>query len=198
LIDCRLSSAEPTNDLDLPSINVLEEFLMSYNGVLVVVSHDRYFLDRVCDHHFVLSADDTGEVLDWQGTFSEYLEYRDAKAATELEKSAKAEAKAVAMGPGEGQSGDLADDGSGGTGAPKAAKDASKPLSNFEVREMERLEAELEALNEKQEGLQRQVSSFDNAKNGYEELARWTEEAEAMNAQIEAVEEKWLALAERA
>ena len=91
---------------------------MSYNGVLVVVSHDRYFLDRVCDHHFVLSADDTGEVLDWQGTFSEYLEYRDAKAATELEKSAKAEAKAVAMGPGEGQSGDLADDGSGGTGAP--------------------------------------------------------------------------------
>ena len=63
---------------------------------------------------------------------------------------------------------------------------------------MERLEAELEALNEKQEGLQRQVSSFDNSKNGYEELARWTEEAEAMNAQIEAVEEKWLALAERA
>ena len=60
------------------------------------------------------------------------------------------------------------------------------------------MEGEIEALNEQQEGLQKKVAAFDSAKNGYSELAEWTDEAEALTAKIEEVEEKWLALAERA
>ena len=207
---------EPTNDLDLASINVLEEFLMSsYGGVLVVVSHDRYFLDRVCEHHFVLADNEANEVLDWQGTFSEYLSYREAKAASEDEKTttprrgAKQATRVAAEGGGGGggAGGGAAADGDGGLagGAVEEAKAAeakaaksAKPLSNFEIREMERLEAELEGLNERRDSLQQQIATFDNAKNGYDELAKWTEEVDGMAEQIETVEEKWLALAERA
>ena len=177
---------EPTNDLDLDSIQVVEDFLLeSYNGVLVVVSHDRYFLDKVCDHHFVLSGDGTGELVDWQGTFSEYLTYRDAKAAIEAEAAAAPPKEAAAPSP--------------PPSAPKAAEDkASKPLSNFEIKEMERLEAELDGLNEERDALQKRIAGFDPNRNGYTELNEWTEAESALGPRIDTVEEKWLALAERA
>ena len=185
---------EPTNDLDLASIQVLEDFLLSYTGVLLVVSHDRYFLDKVAQHHFVLAADGTGELLDWQGTFSEYLEYREAKAAVEAAPAASAGPAAPATAE---VSKDAASSGKPATTASASAK-ASKPLSDFEMREMNRLEGEIDELNTRRDGLQQQVGSFDAKRNGYEELKEWTDEAEALEGKIAAVEEKWLALAERA
>ena len=66
------------------------------------------------------------------------------------------------------------------------------------MRELERLEGELEALTEARDHLQQQVVSFDGGRSSYSDLSLWTEEAEALSAKIEQVEEKWLALAERA
>lgn len=63
---------EPTNDLDLLTIGVLEEFLIHYTGCLIVVSHDRFFMDRIADHLFVFEGE--GVVKDFWGTYSEYKE----------------------------------------------------------------------------------------------------------------------------
>lgn len=61
---------EPTNDLDLVTLSVLEEFLLRFKGCVVVVSHDRYFMDKIVDHLFVLSP--SGKVIDYPGTFTQY------------------------------------------------------------------------------------------------------------------------------
>jgi ATP-binding cassette subfamily F protein uup len=61
---------EPTNDLDIITLNVLEEYLMEFPGCLIIVTHDRYFMDKLVDHIFVLEGD--GNVKDFNGTYSEY------------------------------------------------------------------------------------------------------------------------------
>lgn len=63
---------EPTNDLDLVTIGVLEDFLMQYKGCLIVITHDRFFMDKIADHLFVFEGD--GVVKDFWGTYSEYRE----------------------------------------------------------------------------------------------------------------------------
>ena len=120
-----------------PSIDtcqVLEDFLLSYTGVLVIVSHDRYFLDKVCDHHFVLAGDGSGGLVDWQGTFSEYLDYREAKAA--LEAAATAAPPAAPRGAPPTSEARDEDDAAAAEekAAAAAASKATRPLSDFEVR----------------------------------------------------------------
>ncbi|MEO0627323.1 MAG: ABC-F family ATP-binding cassette domain-containing protein, partial [Bacteroidota bacterium] len=61
---------EPTNDLDIMTINVLEDFLMDFPGVILIVSHDRFFLDKLCDHLFVFKG--AGKIKDWNGTYTEW------------------------------------------------------------------------------------------------------------------------------
>jgi ATP-binding cassette subfamily F protein uup len=74
---------EPTNDLDLPTLTVLENFLQMFQGSLIIVSHDRYFMDRIVDH--VLAFEGDGKIKDFVGNFSEY---REAKSREEsLEKT---------------------------------------------------------------------------------------------------------------
>ena len=63
---------EPTNDLDIVSLNVLEEYLLAFPGSLIIVSHDRYFLDKLADHIFVFEGD--GLIKDYVGKYSEYRE----------------------------------------------------------------------------------------------------------------------------
>jgi len=63
---------EPTNDLDIITLNVLEDFLLDYPGTLVVVSHDRYFMDKIVDHLFVL---ENGEIKDFPGNYSDYRDF---------------------------------------------------------------------------------------------------------------------------
>ena len=195
---------EPTNDLDLPSIAALEDFLLSYAGVLVVVSHDRYFLDKICSHHFVLDESGSGEVLDWQGTFSEYLQYRDAKTAADAARAAQAigrsSRQAVAKGTEmeEKQQVEAGDVPATASAAADGSGARMKPLSDFEIRVMEKLEAELDGLNGERDALQKKVDGFDSARNGYTELTEWTEAIDELGSKIDEVEEKWLALAERA
>jgi len=80
---------EPTNDLDLGSIAALEEFLADFKGVLVVVSHDRYFLDQVCNRFLVL--DGRGKVLSWDGSVEDYVKYEASQKKAEALAQSKAQ-----------------------------------------------------------------------------------------------------------
>ena len=70
---------EPTNDLDIVTLNVLEEYLANFGGCVIVVSHDRYFMDKVVDHLLVMKGD--GELQDYPGNYSDYREWRELKEA---------------------------------------------------------------------------------------------------------------------
>ena len=73
---------EPTNDLDIPTLQVLESYLMDFDGCLLVVSHDRYFMDRITEHLFVLEGN--GRVMDFPGNYTDYREQRKVKIAEEV------------------------------------------------------------------------------------------------------------------
>ena len=131
---------EPTNDLDIVTLNILEEYLKEYQGTLIIVSHDRHFLDRLVDHLFVFCGD--GIVKDFIGG---YTEYRSVLRDYEAEKKRAAEEekrkKAVKAEPVAGY------------------KPAKKKLTWNEQREFERLEVELEELNAQRLKIENDLSS---------------------------------------
>ena len=121
---------EPTNDLDIVTLNILEEYLKEFGGSLIIVSHDRHFLDKLVDHLFIFCGN--GVVKDFVGSYSEYREYikeyeaqqrSQARAKEKAEKAAKAEVT-----------------------APVPAPAVKKKLSYKEQKELEQIERELEAL----------------------------------------------------
>src|SRR5690606_27324985 len=120
---------EPTNDLDLPTLSVLENFLMDYQGCILIVSHDRYFMDRLVDHLFVFEGG--GEIRDFPGNYSQYRMWQKQQ---EAEQKAKNEAKSLAKAK-------LASD-ADGVNQDKKAPAAKKP-SYKEKREFEQLEQEI-------------------------------------------------------
>jgi ATP-binding cassette subfamily F protein uup len=162
---------EPTNDLDLPTLQILEEFLAQYQGCLIVVSHDRYFMDRLVDHLFVF--DGNGNFKDFPGNYTEFRYQLEEK-----EPAASAAPKAV-----------------------KVEKPASAPapvskakLSYKEQREKESLEKDIAALEKERDKLEEMLAG------GTTELDSITK-ASARIAEIQkALEDKemrWLELAER-
>ena len=180
---------EPTNDLDLQTLAALEDFASTFEGVLLCVSHDRYFLDKVCDRLFILPEPGAAsEILSWSGSFSEYLVWRDE---TEARKAAPPAAAPPPAAPPPAAAAEAAE------GAGAAAK-KGKPLSAFETRSLERLEGEVEAKSEAVSALEKRIAKFDPGKNGYTDLNEWNLELEKLRADLEATEEKWLELAERA
>jgi ATP-binding cassette subfamily F protein uup len=82
---------EPTNDLDIVTLNVLENFLLDFPGCLLVVSHDRYFMDKIVDHLFVFKGD--GEIEDFPGNYSDYRAYEDSKPKMETSTTKKTTGK---------------------------------------------------------------------------------------------------------
>lgn len=78
---------EPTNDLDLVTLNVLEQFLIDFPGCLIVVSHDRYFMDKIVDHLFVFEGE--GNIVDFPGNYTDFRVYQQSKAAEPAEKEKK-------------------------------------------------------------------------------------------------------------
>ena len=122
---------EPTNDLDIVTLNILEEYLKEFGGSLIIVSHDRHFLDKLVDHLFIFCGD--GVVKDFVGSYSEYREYikeyeaQQRSQARAEEKAAKEKASASAPKP-----------------ADMPAK--KKKLTYKEQKELEQIERDLEAL----------------------------------------------------
>ncbi len=125
---------EPTNDLDLPTLSILEEFLQSYQGCIVIVSHDRYFMDKLVDHLFVFEGG--GEVRDFPGNYTQYREWEKDQ---EKLKSAEAAPKPVET-------------------ASAAAPAKGRKMSFKEKRELELLEKEIEAMEQEKKQLEDQLT----------------------------------------
>lgn len=133
---------EPTNDLDIMTLAVLEDYLASFRGCVIVVSHDRFFLDRIVDHLFVFKGD--GDVKDFPG---DYSTYRHCVAMEEKERKASEKSSSAA---------ENRDATSGNTWR---KKDESRRLSFKERREMEELEKRIESLTSERQRLETDLSS---------------------------------------
>lgn len=160
---------EPTNDLDIVTLNVLEEYLKEFKGSLIIVSHDRHFLDRLVDHLFVFCGN--GVVKDFIGNYSEYRsfikDYRKEQAAAAKELSVRGEGK--------------------------TKTEKVRRLSWKEQREMESLEAEIEALNAEKASLEESLSS---GTLGTEELMKASERIGEVIKLCDEKEMRWLELSE--
>lgn len=182
---------EPTNDLDIMTLNILEEYLSEYQGSLIIVSHDRHFLDRLVDHLLVFCGD--GVVKDFIGNFSSYRAYiKDYEAAQkserrEQERKEKAK-KQFAIKEEAMQTGS---DSVTATGtAPTPAK---RRLSWKEQRELEALEAESEALSAEKSALETRLGE---AGLPYDELQKASERIGEIIARTDEVEMRLLELYE--
>ena len=179
---------EPTNDLDVQTLAVLEEYLEDFNGCVIVVSHDRYFLDRTVEMVFSFEAE--GEVRLYPGNYSIYLEYKKDEAEKESS-SAKEQSNKVAK---DQKSSNIAPSGSE-TAKPKADPKKPSQLSYKEKREYEELEAKIPKLEE--EKTQAEKKLYHNPPSGHTELKKLSDRLAEINQAIEKSTERWLELAER-
>jgi len=172
---------EPTNDLDIDSLNVLEEFLLNFPGCLMIVSHDRYFLDRLVQHIFVFDGD--GKISDFPGNYTELRDYQDEQEA-EKKLAATNAPKPVApvvVAPKEPV-------------AVAPAATAKRKLSYKEQKEMEQLEADIA----KMEVTKTQLVENLNKGGSHEDLAKWSKQIEEINDSQAEKEMRWLELSENA
>ncbi|NNV54585.1 ABC-F family ATP-binding cassette domain-containing protein [Limnovirga soli] len=179
---------EPTNDLDLPTLAVLEKFLADYQGCVLIVSHDRYFMDRLVDHLFVFEGE--GEVRDFPGNYTQYRMW-----LKENEKKAD-KWKELEDKKGKGES--LPEAGAttttvSNTVAAPVASAPKKKVGFKEKREFELLETEIAALEAEKEQLSVQMS---NGNLAFEALNKISERMIAITSQLETKELRWLELSE--
>lgn len=161
---------EPTNDLDIVTLNILEEYLKEYGGSLIIVSHDRHFLDRVVEHLLVFCGD--GIVKDFIGTFSEYRSYvRDYEASIKKETSEPKPAEPAK--------------------AQKAPDNKPRKLSFKEKRELELIESRLPELEELKKTIETDMNSGTLA---YDKLNEKAEEFKRISSEIDELETRWLEL----
>ncbi|MBP6695249.1 MAG: ABC-F family ATP-binding cassette domain-containing protein, partial [Saprospiraceae bacterium] len=155
---------EPTNDLDILTLNVLQDYLMDYPGCLIIVTHDRYFMDNMVDHIFILEGE--GKVKDYNGSYSEYIfEKKQRKGTVSKEVSEVVN-----------------------TAEPTVSK-----MSYEQRKELNRLEKEIEKLEEKKADI---AKKFDDRGLGHEEIIKWSAELEKIQNQLEEKEMRWMELAE--
>ncbi len=170
---------EPTNDFDIFTMNILEQFLLGFKGCLLLVSHDRYFMDKICDTLFILEND--GSVSGFVGKCSEYIEYRkEKKEAEELEKKLNDETKKNAA---------QKENSLKNSAGEESLKKRKKTFK--EQKEFEALEAEIAELEEKQKELEVQMSSAD-----YEVAMKAGAEYKKNSARLEEDYTRWEELAE--
>jgi ATP-binding cassette subfamily F protein uup len=176
---------EPTNDLDVQTLAVLEEYLEEFNGCVIVVSHDRYFLDRTVETVFAFEGG--GEIRQYPGNYSIYLEYKQRqeaaeKVAVQAEQSALASSRPEVASP----------DHNGTAPAPPKAK----KLSYKEKREYEQLETQIPTLEAEKEAIE--ATLYGNPPSGYSEVQALSERLAELTTAIDQATERWMELAERA
>ncbi|GGO08152.1 ABC transporter ATP-binding protein [Microbispora rosea subsp. aerata] len=182
---------EPTNDLDIETLNELEDLLDGWPGTLVVVSHDRYFLERVADRCVALLGDGRLSLL--PGGVDEYLERRAQGTAVSARAAARSATTAKA---GPGKAGTAAASSSGGKAASpdgKAGGLSAKELRELQ-KELSRLERQLDRLGERETQLHGEMAE---AATDFERLAKLDAELREVTAQKESVELEWMTVAER-
>lgn len=159
---------EPTNDLDIMTLNVLEDYLDQFEGCLLIVSHDRYFMDRLVDHLFVMEGE--GKIRDFPGNYSDYRGAYGLPGNKEEKKAGQIK-KAPA----------------------KTPKPSSQKLSYNEKRELNLLDKELPRLEEEK----RKLNAMINSEEDYQKLTELGRQLEELTKKIEEKELRWLELSER-
>lgn len=165
---------EPTNDLDLPTLTVLENFLQQFQGSLIIVSHDRYFMDRIVDH--ILAFEGNGKIKDFIGNFSEYREAKSREDASGKNTASKPEP---------------VKENTPVSAAPQA-NSKKKKLSFKEQRELEMIEKEMPELETQRGKILDQL----NNETDYEKISKLSAELETLSGNLENHELRWLELQE--
>lgn len=164
---------EPTNDLDLPTLSILENFLAEYPGCLLIVSHDRYFMDRLVDHLFVFEGD--GMIRDFPGNYSQYrMEVRedtDQPAEAQSEEKKKPQASVI----------------------PEVSASKKQRKGFKEKREFEALTKEIESLSKEKEEITRQLHEGNLP---FEDLNRLSARIGELTVMLDEKELRWLELSE--
>lgn len=164
---------EPTNDLDLPTLTVLENFLLNFQGSLIIVSHDRYFMDRIVDH--ILAFEGEGIIKDFVGNFSEYREKKSQESGKNQPEIRQDSIK---------------------NEIPAASVSAEKPATNKrklsfkEQRELEMIDKELPVLDKNRNEILEKL----NNETDYEKISVYSAELERISGKMEEMEMRWLEL----
>lgn len=171
---------EPTNDLDIQTLQVLEEYLQDFAGCVIVVSHDRYFMDKVVDHLLVFMGE--GEIQDFPGNYTQYREWSRMQAKDEAEQAK----------PAKGGNAPAESDGAG-TAKRDANFENKRKMSYKEKREYEQLTQEIDALTEEQKKLEEELCSGNLS---VEELTEKSKRLPEIKDELDEKEMRWLELAE--
>ena len=158
---------EPTNDLDIPTLNVLEDYLQKFQGCLIVISHDRYFMDRVVDHIFVFHGQ--GHVQDFPGNYTQYR-LETIKREGDEAKGDRLEAKGT-----------------------KTKTEQKRRLSFKEKKELEELETRMPALEEEKAALEALLSGGATLPD---DIARASKRYQEVQEELDMAELRWLELSE--
>lgn len=166
---------EPTNDLDIVTLQTLEEFLEEFKGCVLIVSHDRYFIDRLVDHTFVLEGN--GAIKDFPGNYTEYRNWKSEIKEEILNE--KLEIKNLEVEPKQ----ELV----------QSEKSVSKKLSFKVQRELDELEKAIPALEEKKKKLENELSS---GITDYAQIQKLSDELKSLNETLDAKSMRWLEIQE--
>lgn len=174
---------EPTNDLDIQTLQVLEEYLQDFAGCVIVVSHDRYFMDKVVDHLLVFKGE--GEIQDFPGNYTQYRDWSRLQEKDEAEKAAATAKNA-------GNNNTAANDGAG-TAKRDANFENKRKMSYKEKREYEQLPQEIEKLTDEQKKLEEALCS---GTLSVEELTEKSKRLPEIKDELDEKEMRWLELSE--
>ena len=163
---------EPTNDLDIITLNVLEEYLKDFGGCLIVVSHDRYFMDKVVDHLLVFNGE--GDIRDFPGNYTQYRAWKEEKLRHDKEQEKQKDAPAK-------------------TEAPRREAPAKRKLSFKEAREMEQLEKDIAALEAEKKQLEEALCS---GTLSVDELTEKSKRLPVLDEELDEKSMRWLELSE--
>ena len=166
---------EPTNDLDIVTLNVLEEYLRNFKGCVIVVSHDRYFMDKVVDHLLVFRGQ--GEIKDFPGNYTQYREWKEYQDQLAREAEAARQAKQTPAAPEK----------------PRRQDEPKRRLTFKERKEFEALDAEIPQLEAEKTELETALSS---GTLSTEELLKKSERITQVMAEIDEKTMRWLELSE--
>ncbi len=159
---------EPTNDLDIITLQVLEEYLRSFKGCVIVVSHDRYFMDKVVDHLLVFNGQ--GDIRDFPGNYSDYREWKQSKEESEKQEAKPAEEKVA-----------------------RVRLNEKRRMSFKERQEYERLEKEIAELEKEKADIEAELCS---GNLNVDELTEKSKRLPLINDEIDEKSMRWLELSE--
>jgi ATP-binding cassette subfamily F protein uup len=164
---------EPTNDLDLQTLRTLEEFLMEFPGCILIVSHDRYFMDRMVDHLFAFEGN--AVIRDFPGNYTQYRQAIASGSLTDDRQIIRQEAKPLPV-------------------PPPANSAPTQKLSFKEKREFEGLEKDIPALTAEKAALE---TNMNQGNPGYDELQKAAERISQIIKLLDVKENRWLELSEK-